>query len=71
MISPTDDYTENKTAEQSDHFTEMDAALVIDNNYTTCSRTSYQATPWWEVRFDHDYIIEGVRITAPQDNLGG
>lgn len=66
----SDDYTENKTAEQSDHFTEMNAALVLDDNDTTCSRTSYQAQPWWEVKFDHDYIIEGLVITAPSDNLG-
>ena len=65
-----DDYTENKTAEQSDLFTEMNAALVLDNNYTTCSRTSLQAQPWWEVKFDHDYIIEGLVMTVPSDNLG-
>lgn len=64
------DITENKTAQQSDHFTEANAMLTIDGNYSTCSYTSVQAQPWWEVNFGQQFIVEGLVITGHKDHLG-
>ena len=60
----------NKSARQIDAFTETDAFLAVDGNISTCTRTSERAQPWWEVNFGQRFIVQGLVIDAPQDNLG-
>ena len=59
----------NKSARQNDEFTEMNAFLAVDGNLSTCSYTSLQVQPWWEVNFGQRFIVQGLVLDVPQDNL--
>ena len=63
------DMAVNKSARQYDEFTEMNAFLAVDGNLSTCSHTSLQAQPWWEVNFGQRFIVQGLVLDVPQDNL--